>query len=146
MEQFSNEPVYTISTAARILGISVHTLRMYEIEGLILPFKKKSNQRLYSDHDLERMICIRKTITEDKMGIEGVRRMLALIPCWGIIKCTDVDKSNCAAFDGYTKPCWMINHKNNCCEGQICRDCEVYNKFGTCKSIKEVLKELVIIS
>ena len=38
---FSNtEPVFPISTAAKLLKISVHTLRMYEREGLIIPFKK----------------------------------------------------------------------------------------------------------
>ena len=57
-----NEPKYTISTAARIAGISVHTLRKYEREGLIIPFKKDSNQRLYSDQDLDRIRCIIKTI------------------------------------------------------------------------------------
>ncbi len=143
MEQFSNEPVYTISTAARKLRISIHTLRMYENEGLILPYKKKSKQRLYSDHDLERIRCIRKSINEDRIGIEGIRRMLALIPCWGIKECSIEDKNNCLAFSGYAKPCWMINHKNNCCVDQDCRECEVYNKFGSCKSIKDVLKELI---
>ena len=44
-----NSPKYTISSAATLLGISVHTLRMYEREGLIIPFKKESGQRLYSD-------------------------------------------------------------------------------------------------
>ena len=58
------EPVYAISTAARLLGISVHTLRMYEKEGLIVPFKSNGNQRKYSDMDLERLRCIRRAIKE----------------------------------------------------------------------------------
>jgi predicted site-specific integrase-resolvase len=40
------EPVFSISTAAKLLDVSVHTLRMYEREGLIIPFKKDSSQRL----------------------------------------------------------------------------------------------------
>jgi hypothetical protein len=35
-----NEPLFPIRTAAKLLNISVHTLRMYEKEGLIIPFKK----------------------------------------------------------------------------------------------------------
>ena len=62
-----NEPKYTISTAARMAGLSVHTLRKYEREGLIIPFQKDSKQRLYSDLDLERLNCIVKTISEDKI-------------------------------------------------------------------------------
>lgn len=139
----SDNPVYTISTAAQLAGISVHTLRMYEKEGLILPYKKESNQRRYSDKDLLRIQCIRTTINEHKMTIEGIRRVLALIPCWSVIKCSAKDKKNCEAYNGYTKPCWMYNHKNNLCEGKDCRDCEVYNSFSNCASIKNKLRELL---
>ena len=67
----SNNPIYTISNAAKLLDISAHTLRMYEREGLLIPFRKNSNQRLYSDKDLERVKCIKNTINEDKINIEG---------------------------------------------------------------------------
>ena len=66
----SAKPVYTISTAARLLGISIPTLRMYENEGLIIPFKKSSRHRLYSDADLERIRCLRRSINGNKMGLE----------------------------------------------------------------------------
>ena len=143
MNQNSLEPVYTISTAARLLGISVHTLRMYEKEGLIVPFKPNGNQRRYSDMDLERLRCIRKAINEDKMGIEGIRRMLALIPCWAIVECTEKDRKNCNAFNSYSTPCWTVNNKNNLCENRDCYTSDVYNSFGDCGSIKEKLKELI---
>lgn len=143
MQEKFDQPIYTISNAAKLLGISIHTLRMYEREGLIIPFKKESNQRLYSDRDLDRITCIRATINEDKINIEGIRRILALIPCWAIVGCSDCDKENCEAYAGHNKPCWMINHKNNYCTGRDCRECEVYHSFGTCSSIKNKLKELL---
>ena len=143
-KNISTEPNYTISTAARLLGISIHTLRMYEKEGLLLPFKSDGNQRRYSDKDLERIRCIRRAINEDKIGIEGVRRLLALIPCWAIVDCIESDRKNCEAFNSYTKPCWSHNHKENYCEDKDCFSCEVYNSFGDCGSIKEKLKELII--
>ena len=68
MVNVMDEPKYTISMAAKLSGISIHTLRMYEREGLIIPFKKDSNQRLYTDRDIERIACIRKTINEDKIN------------------------------------------------------------------------------
>ena len=138
-----DEPKYTISNAAKMAGISIHTLRMYEREGLIIPFKKVSNQRLYSDRDLERISCIRKTINEDKINIEGIRRLLSLIPCWDIIKCNSEDRVNCEYYNSYTKPCWMLNHKTNTCKDRDCRECEVYKSFGSCSSIKNKLKELL---
>ncbi len=144
IEKKLNAPVYTISMAAKLMEISVHTLRMYEREGLIIPFKKKSNQRLYSELDLYRVQCIRRSISNDKMSIEGMRRVLALIPCWGIVKCSHSDRAACEAYKGHTKPCWMINHKDNICEGKNCRECIVYNAFGNCESIKNKLKELIL--
>jgi MerR family transcriptional regulator, heat shock protein HspR len=139
----STKPVYTISTAARLLGISIPTLRMYENEGLIIPFKKSSSHRLYSDLDLERIKCLRHAINGGKMGIESIRRMLSLIPCWAIINCSEKDRKKCKAFTNYEKPCWMHNHKDSVCTGRDCRECEVYNSFSDCGSIKEKLKELI---
>lgn len=143
INQKSTKPVYTISTAARLLGISIPTLRMYEKEGLIIPFKKSSKHRLYSDIDLERISCLRKTINGNKMGIESIRRMLALIPCWAVIECSEKDRRKCEAFLSYDKPCWMHNHKDNICRDRDCRECEVYNSFSDCSSLKEKFKELV---
>src|SRR5512139_4055648 len=54
-----NIPLYTIGTAARILGISVHTIRMYERNGLIVPHKTDSRQKRYAESDIERLHCIR---------------------------------------------------------------------------------------
>ncbi len=142
-KNISTETNYTISTAARLLGISVHTLRMYEKEGLLLPFKSDGNQRRYSDMDLERIRCIRRAINEDKIGIEGIRRILALIPCWAIVNCTENDRQNCDSFNSFTKPCWTHIHKDNICEGKDCFNCEVYSSFVDCGSVKEKLKDLI---
>ena len=142
-QEKSKKPVYTISTAARLLGISIPTLRMYENEGLIIPFKKSSRHRLYSDLDLERIRCLRRAINGNKVGIESIRRMLALIPCWAIIECSEKDRKKCEAFTSYDKPCWMHNHKDNICKDRDCRECEVYNSFSDCSSLKEKLKELI---
>jgi MerR family transcriptional regulator/heat shock protein HspR len=143
IKEISNKPVYTISTAARLLGISIPTLRMYENEGLIIPFKKSSKHRLYSEMDLERIRCLRRAINGNKVGIESIRRMLAIIPCWAIIECSEKDRKNCEAFTSYDKPCWMHNHKDNICKDRDCRECEVYNSFSDCSSLKEKLKELI---
>lgn len=138
-----NNPKYTISNAANLLEISVHTMRMYEREGLIIPFKKESGQRLYSDKDIDKIKCIRNAIRNEKLNIQGIRKILSLIPCWSIIKCSESDRNNCKAYDTFSKPCWMYNHKNNYCTGRDCRECDVYKSFGTCESIKNKLKNLL---
>ena len=138
-----NNPKYTISNAANLLDISVHTMRMYEREGLVIPFKKESGQRLYSDQDIERITCIRHSIQEEKLNIQGIRKILSLIPCWAIINCSEKDRVNCEAYSLSSKPCWMYNHQDNICKDIDCRECEVYHSFGTCESIKNKLKNLL---
>lgn len=139
-----NEPIYQISIAARLLGISVHTLRMYEREGLFVPFKKESGQRLFSKVDLERINCIRKAISESKISINGIKTIYSLIPCWDIIKCAEEDRNNCKAFIGHSEPCWSYKHPNTTCFDLECRTCEVYVRFGDCGSIKDKIKEITI--
>jgi len=143
MDISKKEPIYSISTAANLLGISIPTLRVYEKEGLIIPFKKESNQRLYSQADLERVECIRNGINEKKISVNGIKAIYSLIPCWSIVNCNASDRKDCVAYNSHNKVCWMINHKNNFCSGKDCRECEVYQSFGTCDSIKNKMKELL---
>ncbi len=137
-----DEPVFPISAAAQLLKISVHTLRMYEREGLIIPFKKESSHRLYSQTDLKRIECIRRAINEMKISINGIKTMYSLIPCWDIMKCSEEDRTNCKSYNEHSKPCWSYAHENNVCEEKKCRDCDVYNKFSQCGEIKELIKSI----
>ncbi len=76
------EPVFNIGIIAKKLGIAVQTVRLYEQEGLIIPFKTETNRRMYSMHDLERLRCIRKMIKEYGINIQGIKRIMSFIPCW----------------------------------------------------------------
>ncbi len=137
------EPVYSISIAAKLLNISIHTLRMYERENLIIPFKKESNHRLYSQSDIERLSCIRRAINELKISIAGIKTIYSLIPCWKVVNCSEEDRNNCQAFISHSNPCWSYDHKNNICEGHECRECTVYKDFTDCKTIKEKIKVFI---
>lgn len=143
-ENHKDEPLYPIRTAAKMLNISVHTLRMYEREGLYIPFKKETNHRLYSEADLTRIQCIRDAINRDKISIVGIKRILALVPCWTIIKCSEDDRKNCQALKENLKPCWTLKHQNNVCETRNCRGCEVYNNFLDCHQLKNLIISLTL--
>ncbi|UCF65540.1 MAG: MerR family transcriptional regulator [bacterium] len=77
-----DEAFLTIGAAARQLGVAVQILRLYENSGLILPARTHSGRRLYSMKDMERLCCIRDLITKERLNINGIRKMLSLIPCW----------------------------------------------------------------
>lgn len=139
----SEQPVFPISAAARLLNISVHTLRMYEREGLIIPFKKETSHRLYSNADIERVNCIRKAINEYKISIAGIKTIFSFIPCRQIIKCSESDRKNCDAYSSHSKPCWSLKHKDNICEKMECRECTVYKDYNECGDIKRVVTEMI---
>jgi MerR family transcriptional regulator/heat shock protein HspR len=132
-------PVYSIGSAARILGISVHTLRMYEREGLILPFKTETHQRRYSSSDIERVRCIRTAINEQGFNIAGIRSVQALLPCWELKNCTDQERSVCPAYEGHAGGCWTYAHAGNACASNDCRVCEVYQASTDCSRIKKFI-------
>lgn len=136
------EPIFPIRTAAQLLKISVHTLRMYEREGLVIPFKKSTNQRLYSHKDIDRIECIRRAINDLKISINGIKTMFSLIPCWEIVKCSSKDRKNCKAYTEHSNPCWKYTHKNNICAKLDCRECDVYDKYSQCGEIKELIKSI----
>ena len=138
----SNEPLYTISTAAGLVGVSEHTLRLYEREGLIIPYKKQSGHRLYSKSDIERLKYIREMLVVQKLSIAGIKGMFSLIPCWKIIECSDEDRKNCDAYQKDYWPCWTYKHENNICTKFDCRLCEVYKTHGRYVEIKKVIRNM----
>ncbi|GGR58643.1 MerR family transcriptional regulator/heat shock protein HspR [Nocardioides luteus] len=69
--------VYVISVAAELTGLHPQTLRTYERMGLITPGRTGGGGRRYSFHDIEKLRSIAE-LTSSGIGIEGVRRILAL--------------------------------------------------------------------
>ncbi|MDP1675956.1 MAG: MerR family transcriptional regulator [Bacteroidota bacterium] len=138
-------PVYSIGTAARILGVSVQTLRLYESEGLIITTKSDGNQRIYSESDIERLRCIRKAINEDKISIGGMKQLHGMIPCWDIIKCSSEERSVCPAFSNHIGGCWTYAHEHSACSKRDCRLCEVYQRSSDCGYIKEQIKNITLV-
>ncbi len=134
VEALNTEPVYTIGVAADRLGVSVHSLRQYENEGLVLPFKTETRRRLYSDLDLEKIRCIKKMIQEEGLNFAGIRRLLACIPCWKLRKCSEEVRARCDALRDPRTPCW--NSDAECAQPlNSCRDCQVYRKIVDCALI-----------
>lgn len=135
VKEFSSDPVYTIGVAADILNMSVHSLRQYEREGLILTYKTSTGRRLYSDLELEKIRCIKEMIQEQGLNFEGIRRLMSLIPCWKLRNCKKEIKEACYLYKDKTRPCWSSEQK---CAHPLpdCRDCPVYQKMVHCDDIK----------
>ena len=134
-----HEPVFTIGVIAKKLNIAVQTVRLYEQEGLIIAYKTPSGRRMYSIHDLERLKCIRSMITEKGMNLQGIKRIMALIPCWEFKGGLDEDCLKCPAYYEANGPCWSISNVSEKCKLEDCRSCHVYKINMTCSKLKEVI-------
>jgi len=132
-------PLFSIGTVARMLGVSVFTLRLYERRGLILTRKSSGKQRLYTKLDIERLKCIRTSISKHKISIEGIRRIQSMVPCWENVQCPMEQRVACPAYAASDAGCWTYKHKMNVCAGRDCLQCKVYLLAGDCEQIKSLV-------
>lgn len=136
-------PVYTLSIAAELSGIPVHSIRQYIDKGLIVPFRKESGRNLFSTVDIQRLKYINKLLDEDGLNIAGIRALLALIPCWAIRQCSTEEREKCEAYLSETYPCWEASEKGVLCKNTNCRECEVYRIVENFPGVKSFLKTIV---
>ena len=137
-KEINTDPVYAIGIAAQKVGVSVHLLRVYEREGLILAERTETGRRLYSDLEIEKARCIRKMINEQGLNFAGIRRVLAFLPCWRLRDCNDHERENCNAFRVNDRPCWATEEK---CAHPLpsCRECPVYTLSVDCDQVKSII-------
>lgn len=117
-------PVYTIGTAAELLGVHPRTLRLYEDAGLLRP-ARKNNRRFYSTNDLQWIGSIRYLLHEKGLNQEGLRRLLALMPCWDILGCSQKDREACPSWKDRSAPCWDLARRSGT-NSRHCYECKVY--------------------
>jgi MerR family transcriptional regulator/heat shock protein HspR len=112
---------------------------MYERVGLLIAHRNESGHRLFSPEDIERIRCLRAAINQQKISIQGIRRILGMLPCWRIKNCPEHARSECPAFRFHEGPCWTATGRRWECQGEVCRSCDVYRQHAECSSIKEVI-------
>ncbi len=67
---------YHISSVARLYNIHPQTLRLYEREGLLKPFRSDGNTRLYSDEDLRQLEVILNLSRDLGVNLAGIEIIL----------------------------------------------------------------------
>ncbi|UCH61875.1 MAG: MerR family transcriptional regulator [Fidelibacterota bacterium] len=136
-------PLYTISIAAKLTDTTVHTLRVYETKGLIIPHRTSTGRRLYSDTDITRLRGIRRHIDQQGLNLAGIRSLMAMIPCWVLKPCGPEDWVECGAYESSTDPCWQASDKSSACRDEDCRLCSVYHIPDRTSDAKSLYKELL---
>jgi DNA-binding transcriptional MerR regulator/mannose-6-phosphate isomerase-like protein (cupin superfamily) len=68
---------YKVGEAARMVGVSAATVRVWEREGLIETSRSASGYRYFGDHEMARLRRIAHLRRVDKLNTAGIRRVLA---------------------------------------------------------------------
>jgi|GEM_PF-322889 MerR family transcriptional regulator/heat shock protein HspR len=74
----SDEPMYVISVAARLVEMHPQTLRYYERAGLVKPKRSRGSIRLYSQRDIDRLRKIARLVDDLGVNLAGVEVILHL--------------------------------------------------------------------
>ncbi len=110
--QLSNGTI-KIGAVAKHFGVSVDLLRLYEREGLLIPLKSPRGTRYYTQHDFLWIGTILRLVREARLNFAGIRRLLALLPCWEIRQCGFNRRIGCSVIENAAKPCWA--NRAACC-------------------------------
>lgn len=74
------QPLFTVSVASNLVGVSAATLRRWEARGLIDPVREsRTRRRLYAWADIERAQQIRYLVLRKKVPLRAVRLHLRLL-------------------------------------------------------------------
>ena len=128
-----------IGTVAKHFAISVDLLRLYEREGLLIPIKSPRGTRYFTELDYAWIGTVLRLVREVRLNVAGIRRLLALLPCWQLRKCEFQKKAECPMIQDSSRPCWV---NRLCCLGQKAQDCYfcvVYRSAPSCENLKALL-------
>jgi MerR family transcriptional regulator/heat shock protein HspR len=77
METLDSTPCYTMSVAARLVGVPAYTLRTYEREGVLAPGRLGKRNRLFSDADIARARHI-ADLARQGINMAGIKTILRM--------------------------------------------------------------------
>lgn len=69
---------YTISEAARRMGVAPSTLRYYDKEGLLPNLKRKNGQRVFDENDL-RLLTLLSCLKNTGMPLKQIRKYVDMV-------------------------------------------------------------------
>lgn len=116
-----------IGEVARRIGVSVQAVRLYEAESVLISFRSSRGTRWFDERDIEWIGTIRALLQEG-LNFEGIRRLLAQLPCWALRPCGPEHYANCAMRLEHRVPCWVA--PDRLCSEKLkhCYHCATYRR------------------
>jgi len=91
MEHKKEEPLYSISVASNLTGISPRVLRSYEEAHLITPYRTRGNTRLFSSKDIQKINLIVYLQKEKEVNLSGIKAIFHILAEMSSF-CEDMEK------------------------------------------------------
>ncbi len=135
----SGKELVSPQQVAKVLNLSVETLRLYEREGLLVPYKLTSGHRRFTSDDIEWIRCLQEQIHENKLNFAGIRYMLSTLACHEVKPCCLPDHESCPAGSKSCRPCWDFEDTPCRTKGESCRTCIVYQQVFDRDKLKSML-------
>lgn len=79
----TNEPILTISVAAKLLNIHPRTIMLYEKTKLFTPYRTNTQRRMFSVKDLDDLQFIKFLTQQRGINLQGVKVLLEAISVVG---------------------------------------------------------------
>ena len=79
MKYNKSDPLFTISIASKLTGLHPRTLMLYEKAGLVKPFRTKTDRRIYSQTNLNKIKFINYLTSEKKVNLAGIKLIFNII-------------------------------------------------------------------
>lgn len=74
-----NDPILTISVAAKLLNIHPRTIMLYERTKLFTPYRTNTQRRMFSGEDLKELQFIKFLTQQKGINLQGVKVVLEAI-------------------------------------------------------------------
>jgi len=85
------QPLFTVSVASSLVGVSAGTLRRWEARGLLSPRREPgTGRRLYTWRDIERAQQIRYLVLRHRVPLRDVKARLRVLVARGAVRALEV--------------------------------------------------------
>ncbi len=95
----NTESFYTLGIASKLSEISVHSIRRYFDNGLIILHTTTAKRHLFSKVDINRLKCIKKQMSHPGLNFADKKAIYSLITCWKASRkgeeCRNLDCIHC---------------------------------------------------
>lgn len=122
MEMSDTVPVYSISVASKLSGVTVRMLREYEVKGLIKP-QRVNGRKMFSPCEIGFIKDLLFYLHDKKMAISGLKEFYSRAACWEIKRC---NYQSCPAYGKFDKQCWQIVKSHKKCDPSMCPYCPIF--------------------